>query len=76
VSLSWPAIPRPSGKNDFFFGTAPEMALLRIYGDIVIAVPLDRAAKRVQRPFRLSEERRDASRRFKLESVGPIRSLP
>jgi hypothetical protein len=48
------------------------MAVLLICGDIVIAAPLDRAAKRVQRRFAFLKKDADASRLFKLERAwGP-----
>ena len=57
-------------------GRSPEMTVLRIYGDSLIAAPVDRVTKTVKRTFVILKLDADASRPLRLEKVGPLRAEP
>jgi hypothetical protein len=54
--------------------TSPEMVVLRVYGDNLIAAPLDRERKRVQRSFVILRMAADPKLQLRLERVGPLTS--
>jgi hypothetical protein len=54
--------------------TSPEMVVLRVYGDNLIAAPLDRERKKVQRSFVILKMAADPKLQLRLERVGPLTS--
>jgi hypothetical protein len=63
-------------KTFYVTNTTPELVVLRIYGDTVIAAPFDRASKEVHKSFRILKVSDDAGLALTLEEVGPLKLVP
>lgn len=61
-------------QNDYLvIRSAPEMVVLRIYGDKLTCAPFDRTTKEVKRIFNVFKISEDSNLQFHLEKVGPLR---
>lgn len=63
-------------KEFYVTDTTPEMVVLRIYGDTMVAAPFDRATKEVRKSFRLLKISEGVGPTLTLEEVGPLKPVP
>ena len=63
-------------KEFYVTDTTPEMVVLRVYGDTMIAAPFDRATKEVRKSSRLLKISEGGGPTLTLEEIGPLKPVP